>query len=566
METLARLPSLFTPTFLRPGEAYSWADFKADSIAGFTVAMIQIPQSMALALIAGLPAVYGLYASLFGFVASLWGSSRQLSTGPVAIVSFLTLASLIPLASPGSPEYIALAATLALLVGLIYLLMGVFRLGFILQLVPHSVVFGFSSAAAVIIVVTQIPSLIGVGVAQHDIVFQSVADIVRVLPSFSFWTVSIGVSAMALLFFSKRLPDIFPGALLILGAGVFAGYLLPLGSHGVALVGVVPQSLPSFSWPWFGAGTFASLIPKAAVIALVGFVGAHASAKTAAQKTREHLDTDQELTGQGLANIVTAFFRGFPVSGSFTRTAVNVEAGARTAIASVVATLITVVALLFLAPLFFYLPRAVLAAIVIIAAIPLVNIARLREMYRVSGTDGIVAFLTFFLAFVLKPDDAIFIGIVVALMLFIRQTVWGPHVLEIGIDRELQILRGDIEEATVDTFPGVAVVRIGMAIYYANAAHITSEVDKILAHHVIRERAPVKTLVLDLAGVNFIDITGIEILEEYFTSLKERGISVCTIYLRRSLRHSLERAAHFPSFRAFKNLAEMRHELWLAHR
>ena len=566
LETLARLPTLLRPTFLRHGEKYSLSDLRADGIAGFTVAMVQIPQSMALALIAGLPAVYGLYASLFGFVASLWGSSKYLSTGPVAIVSFLTLTSLVPLATPGTPEYIGLAATLALLVGLIYLLMGVFRLGFFLQLVPHSVVFGFSSAAAVIIVVTQIPSLIGIAPAQHDILFQSIADIVRALPSFSLWTVAVGACATALLFFSKRLPEIFPGALLVLAGGILAGYAMSLGENGVALVGIVPASLPSFSWPHFEGGALISLIPKAAIIALVGFVGAHASAKTAAHKTREHLDTDQELTGQGLANIVTSLFRGFPVSGSFTRTAVNVAAGARTAMASVVAALITVIALLFFTTFFFYLPRSVLAAIVILAAIPLIDIARLRAMYRVSTTDGIVAFVTFFLAFVLKPDDAIFIGILVALMLFIRQTVWGPHVIEVGIDRELNILRGDIEEKGVHTFPGVAVVRIGMAVYYANAVHIVSEIDKRIAHHVLRERAPVKTLVLDLAGVNLIDVTGIETLDEYFTSLKERGISVCTIYMRRSVRSALERVPDFPPFKTFHNIAEMRQTLWLAHK
>ena len=565
-ETLARIPSLLRPTFLRSGASYSWSDFKADSIAGFTVAMIQIPQSMALALIAGLPAVYGLYASLFGFIASLWGSSRQLSTGPVAIVSFLTFSSLIPLASPGSPEYIGLAATLALLVGLIYLLMGLFRLGFVLQLVPHSVVFGFSSAAAVIIIITQIPSLLGIDTIQHDLVFESVYNIIRILPSFSPLTLIVGACALIFLFFSRRLPDILPAPLFMLAGGMLAGLAFSLGSHGVTLVGEVPQSLPSFSWPWLDAAILVVLIPKAALIALVGFVSAHASAKTAAHKTREHLDSDQELTGQGLANIVTSLFRGFPISGSFTRTAVNAAAGGRTAVSAVVTAMITVVALLYLAPLFSYLPHAVLAAIVIFAAIPLIDIARMRQMYRVSATDGVVAFLTFFLAFVLRPDDAIFIGIVAALMLFIRQTVWGPNVSEVGLDRDLQILRGGVEEQAVDTFSGVVLARIGTAIYYANAAHIVDELDKLIAHHVIRERASVNTLVLDMAGVNLIDITAIEVLEEYLASLRERGIGVCTIYLRRSVREALARAADFPSFRAFQNIAEMRQTLLLAHR
>jgi len=565
-EMLMGVPSLLRPTFLRSGQTYTWSDLKADSIAGFTVAMIQIPQSMALALIAGLPAVYGLYASLFGFIASLWGSSRQLSTGPVAIVSFLTLTSLIPLASPGSPEYLGLAATLAFLVGVIYLLMGLFRLGFILQLVPHSVVFGFSSAAAVIIIITQIPSLLGITPAQHDLAFETVSSILRMLPSLSFPTLIVGMCATVFLFFSRRLPDVFPAGLIVLCGAVLASYVFSIGNYGVTLVGAVPQSLPSFAFPWFEAETFVVLIPKAALIALVGFVGAHASAKIAARRTREHLDTDQELTGQGLANIVTSFFRGFPLGGSFTRTAVNVAAGGRTAISAVVTALMTVLALLYLAPLFTYLPKAVLAAIVIASAIPLIDIARLRAMYRVSATDGFVAFLTFFIAFVLRPDDAIFIGIVVALMLFIRQTVWGPHVTEIGVDRDLQILRGDIEEPSVDTFPGVAIARIGMAVYYANATHIVGELDKLIAGHVIRERAPVKTLVLDMAGVNLIDVTAIEVLEEYFTSLRERGIAVCTIYMRRSVRGALARVVNFPSFKMFQNIAQMRHALWLAHR
>ena len=174
--------------------------------------------------------------------------------------------------------------------------------------------------------------------------------------------------------------------------------------------------------------------------------------------------------------------------------------------------------------------------------------------------------MIFFLAFVRRPDDAIFIGIVAALMLFIRQTVWGPNVSEVGLDRDLQILRGGVEEQAVDTFSGVVLARIGTAIYYANAAHIVDELDKLIAHHVIRERAPVNTLVLDMAGVNLIDITAIEVLEEYLASLRERGIGVCTIYLRRSVREALARAADFPSFRAFQNIAEMRQTLLLAHR
>ncbi len=564
--TLAGIPALLTPTLLRTGASYSWADAKADAIAGITVAIIQIPQSMALALIAGLPAVYGLYASLFGFVASLWGSSRFLSTGPVAIVSFLTLTALVPLATPGSPHYIQLAATLALLVGLIYLAVGLFRFGFILQLVPHSVIVGFSAAAAVIIVVTQIPTLLGISFTQSDIVYSNIVAIIAGIPHVSYLATMIGVSAMVLLLFSRRLPSYFPGSLILLVGGIALSIALGLGSHGVALVREVPQALPAFLPPWFDVGSLTSLIPRAAIIALVGYVQAHASARAVAKKTREHLDTNQELVGQGLANVVTSLFQGFPISGSFTRTAINVEAGARTGISSAVTAFVTVIALLFFTPLFFFLPRTILAAIVIMSAIPLINIQQLQEMYRISPTDGSLAFLTFFLSFVLKSDDAIILGILVALTLFIRQTVFGKHVNEIGLDRNLHILSAFIEEKEVDTFPGVAVVRIGMAIYYANASHMMREIDEIIARNVLREGVPVKTLVLDVSGVNFIDVTAIEVLEEYFETLRERDITPYAIYMRPSVYATLKRVPNFPPFKIFSNIAEMRSAVWFAHK
>ena len=566
LKILTQVLPLLRPTILRPGERYSWSSLRADAVAGVTVAVIQIPQSMALALIAGLPAVYGLYASLFGFLASLWGSSRQLSTGPVAIVSFLTLTSLVPLATPGTPEYIQLAATLAFLVGIIYLLMGFLRLGFVLQLIPHTVIFGFSSAAAVVIIITQIPNLLGISVPTHELVFENVWSIVTLLPTLSVLTLLVGATAVGVLAFTRGLPKIFPAALVVLVLGVIADYTFDLGGKGVALVREVPQSLPAFTWPWMAGVPILALMPKAAIIALVGFVGTHASAKITARKTREHLDTDQELVGQGLANFVTAFFQGFPLSGSFTRTALNIEAGARTAIASVVTAIATVIALLFFAPLFYHLPRSILAAIVIIAAIPLIDIRRLREIYHISAMDGFVAFLTFTLVFVLKPDDAILIGVIVALMFFIRQTVWGEHVVEVGIERNLNILRTIVPGEIVDTFPGIAMIRISVSVYYANAAHIVEQIDSIIARHVLRESAPVKKLVLNVSGMNFIDVTGIEVLEEYFEDLARRGINIYLIYTRRSVREAFERTPGFPPYKVLQNIAEMKNTLLLAHK
>lgn len=557
-KTFHAMQSLLIPTFFRPGQSYSFDDFRADVVAGITVALIQVPQSMAFAITAGLPAVYGLYASIPGFIAALWGSSRQLSTGPVAVVSLLTLTSLVPFAEPGTTEFARLAALLAVLVGLIYLGMGLFRLGFLLNLVPQSVVVGFSSAAAAIIVITQLPTLLGISFQQKDLVLQNIAQLLFGLPHLSLITALVGIITAILLFSAKRLPKMFPGALVILAAGILASYLLRFDVLGIAIIANVPSSLPTFAFPLLHTEAFFSLLPKAGIIALVAFVQAHATAKMAASRTKDELDTNQELVGQGLANLIGGFFHGFPVSGSFTRTAINVEAGARTAISTVVASLMTVLALLFLTPVFYFLPKTVLAAIVIVSAIPLIDFARLKEMYAISKTDGFVAYLTFAMAFLLKPDDAIFIGIVAALMIFVQRTTWGARAFEMGADKEWNVLRGAIEEERVDTFPGVCIVRVGMSLYYANAQHLVHQIEDVMERHAAREKTPVHTLVIDSSGINFVDITAMEIFGAFLEKWHARSMHLAVIYLRTGFREALEHMPGIFDVTVLHNLSELK--------
>ncbi len=552
------LAAFFTPRVTEKGTPYTREDFVADLLAGVTVAVIQVPQSMAFALIAGLPAIFGLYASLPGFIASLWGSSRQLATGPVALVSVLTFTSLVPYAEPRTGEYIGLAATLAVLVGIIYLLLGLFRFGYILQLVPHSVISGFSTAAALLIILTQLPILVGLPNAQYSLALQNFLAFLTQLPQFSLSALGVGAGAMVLIFFSRRLPQIFPSALVILIIGIIAGYVLTLIGLDIVLVGQIPPGIPSFIIPPLNTATLFLLFPKAIILAIVAFVGTHATAKTAAMRTRERLDTDRELVGQGLSNIVTGFFSGFPIAGSFTRTAINVEAGARTGIAALVGAGITLLTLLFLTPLFTFLPRTVLAAIVIMAALPLVNIQRIRAMADISRTDGLIAALTLVLALVLTPDDAIFLGMLAALLVFIWQTTSGARVTEMGVNPEWNVLRGVHIDPSVEIIPHTVIAHVGMSMYYANTEHLLSQTERLIEQRTLTKSETVRTVVLDMSGVHFIDISALELLSDFLAHMREKNISVGMMYLRYSVRTRLEKMRRPAEIIIFHNIVELK--------
>ncbi len=548
---------------MRPGFKYSRDDLRADIIAGITVAVIQIPQAMAFALIAGLPAVYGLYASLVGCIAALWGSSRLLSTGPVAMVSLLTLTSLVSMAPAGSEAFIRLAGTLALLTGIIYLLLGFFRFGSMIHLVPHSVIAGFSSAAAILIVASQLPVLAGITVPQSDIALVNILNFIRALPEATIFPVVVALSALGLLFFMRRLPRTFPSALIVLALGIVATYLFRLDTHGVAIVGSIPTGLPSLSLPLLDITSLATLLPRAAVLAVVAFVATHANAATLSRKNHDVLDTDQELVGQGLANVVAGFFQGYPIAGSFTRSAINTDAGARTGISALVSSIMTVVVVLFLTPVFFFLPNAALAAIVVLSAASLVDFKRMRAMYRISRPDGFVAIFTFGMVLLTKPEDALLTGMIVALILFIHQTVWGARIEEVGIDLERKVLLSAGSDNSVHFFPSVTMVRVSISLYYANTDHVLRQVDALIRTHELRMNHRVKDVVLDMSGVNFIDISGMEVLDEYILQLERRGVRVSMIYVRAQVYHIIKNTEYFAHRTIFFNTTEMRSKLHL---
>ncbi len=518
---------------------YDSGKLSKDFIAGLTVAIVLIPQAMAYATLAGLPPVYGLYASFLGTaVAALWGSSRHLSSGPVALVSFLTLTALIPMAEPESPEFIGFAIVLALIIGLVQLLMGVFKLGFIMNFISHSVVAGFTTAAAIIIASTQIPNLFGFSVEKHEYVFLNFYEIIKSIPSTNLLTLAIGfVSVLLIVLAKKRISNSFPAGLIVMAIGISLSYFLNLEARGVAVVGDINAQISLPAIPKLSFGNVLALLPSALIISIVGFLEAYAVSKSISSKTKQKLDIDQELIGQGLGNVASSLFKGYPIAGSFSRTAVNVSAGAATGISSVFVSLFVLITILFFTPLLYFLPKAILAAVVIAALVDLIEFSKFKETFNLSGTDGIVITTTFLFSFILKPDSAIFIGILVSLILFLRMTI-NADVIELAFEIEKERFRKITFGNQHKVFPNILILRIDMSIFFANAAKIEQQIEELIE----QKGEELEHVVINFSGVNNVDVSGCEELADFFDELNEKGLKLYSMYRKQQVRDIMRRA------------------------
>ncbi|MBW1692896.1 MAG: sulfate permease [Deltaproteobacteria bacterium] len=515
-----RLLYRFLP-FLTWLKGYQTATLRNDALAGITVAVVLIPQSMAYAILAGMPPVYGLYAAaVTPLIGALWGSLRQLATGPIAIMSLLVLTTLTPLAEPGSKPFIELALLLALMVGILYLLIGLFRFGFIMFFISHSAVKGFTAAAALIIIATQIPHLLGLSVSRHEYIFPRLVEIVKGLPNLHIPTSIIGLVALLTIFGVQKYRKSLPAGLIALVFVTIPIVIFELHLSGVAIVGLIPKGLPHPVIPPFDFETINALLGPAVVIAMVSFAETYSVGKAISSQTKQKVNVDQEFIGQGLANIVGSFFQSYPVSGSFSRTALNYATGAKTGVSSVISSLSVVLALLFLTPLFTYIPKAALAALVISAVMLLFHPKEVFELWTMNRHDGIVAVTVFVLALLTKPDYALLIGVIVSLMFFLWKTM-HPRIVRVTKDPELNMfLNADVHKKP--SCPQILQLRPDNSIYFANAEytieHLVSRLDE--------QSTPVKFLLLDFQAVGFIDITGIDELRVLLDEVKARDMEI----------------------------------------
>lgn len=531
-------PAKFFP-FLVWLKTYDAGKLSKDFIAGLTVAIILIPQGMAYSILAGLPPVYGLYAALLGTaVSALWGNSRHLSTGPAAVISFLVLTALVPLAKPETPKFIALAIILALMIGLIQLLMGVFKLGFIMNFISHSVLSGFTTAAAIIIAATQIPSLAGFDVTRHEYVFLNFYEIFHSVRDTNLLTLSIGLVSVFLIIFTKRrFSKAFPSALIVMVIGILLSYLLDFESQNVAVIGAIDANISLPAVPQVSFRNILELLPSGLIIAVIGFLEGHAISSAICLKSKQKIDVNQELIGQGMGNIASSLFKGFPIAGSFSRTAVNYTTGAVTGLSSVFVSLFVLITILFLTQFLYFLPKAVLSAVVISALVDLIEFSKFRETFNLSGTDGIVISTTFLFSFILKPDDAIFIGIVVSLVLFFRKTIVVDVVEQVFVMEEERFRKITFGNQ-IKVFPNIMVLRVDMSIFFANVNNIVEQIEKLVKG----KGEGLEHLVINFSSVNYMDVSACEKLNELFEELTEKGIKIYVMYRKKQIRDIMRKS------------------------
>ncbi len=537
-ELFCQLRRMLIPTFDQIQELRDKETLRVDILAGITVALILVPQSMAYAQLAGLPAYYGLYASFLPpMIAAIFGSSRQLATGPVAVVSLMTVAALEPLATANPEGFLVYATLLAILVGLFQVSLGLLRLGVLVDFLSHPVVIGFTNAGAIIIATSQLGKLFGVEVGKAERHYETVYNTLSAAADHMHWpTVLFAVFSIVLMAMLKKWRPALPNVLIAVVVSILISKFTGFAQSGGAVVGEIPKGLPSLSIPHFDLDAILQLATSAIVIALIGFMEAISIAKAMAARTRQRLDVNQELVGQGLSNIVSGLFNGYCVSGSFSRSAVNIDAGARTGFSSIVTGALVGITLLFLTPLLYHLPQATLAAVIIMAVIGLIRIEPVKHAWKAEKHDGVVAVVTFVLTLVMAPhlDKGILAGVFLSMALFIYRTM-RPRFALLGRFHDATFR--DLEvHPELHTCKNIVLVRFDMSLYYANAGYFEHKMLQVFADH-----TDAKFIILDAEGINTLDSTGEMVLSQLCERLQAAGVTLLVARMKRPFMQNMHK-------------------------
>jgi SulP family sulfate permease len=527
---LRLLPSL---PILDWGRRYDRDTLVSDVVAAIIVTMMLIPQSLAYALLAGLPPEVGLYASVAPLLLyAVFGTSRVLAVGPVAVVSLMTAAAIGEHAVAGSPQYWAVAITLAFLSGVMLLIMGVLRLGFLANFLSHPVISGFISASGLLIAASQLKTLMGVKAEGHNFIDLAQA-LISQLPHIHVLTLVVGVLATAFLFwvrkglkpllirmgFNARLADVLAkaGPVAAIAVTALLAWVLDWKGQGLRVVGSVPQGLPPLTLPIWDLALWQSLVMPALLISVVGFVESVSVGQTLAAKRRQRIEPDQELVALGASNLSAAFTGGFPVTGGFARSVVNFDAGAQTPAAGVYTALGITLASLFLTPALYFLPQATLSATIIVAVLSLVDLGMLKRTWAYSRTDFIAVLTTLLATLAQGVEVGLVVGVAVSLLLFLYRTS-RPHIAEVGLVPGTEHFR-NILRHEVAVSPQLVSLRVDESLYFANARALEDRINDLVA-----ERPQLKHVVLQCSAINDVDASALESLEAVDHRLRDAGI------------------------------------------
>lgn len=511
---------------------YDRANLRPDLIAGLTVGVIVLPQAIAYSLLAGLPPSMGLYTAIVGGIAAaLWGSSDQLHSGPTNTISLLLLSTLVILRVPGSPDFIVAAGMLAVMVGVFQLALGLFRLGFIVNFVSHSVIVGFSTGAGVLIAVRQIDPLLGLDVPGRD-VLSGLQGTLLALPQTQVLTAVLGIGTILLILVLRRVAPRLPGTLISIAAATLAVYLLGERAAGVAVIGQLPGKIPPFAnLPLLDLDLIGKLSTGALAIAAIGLVQTTAVSRSLAAHTRQRLDNNQEFVGQGIANIFSGLFSGYSTSGSFSISAVKFRSGARTRVASIVASLVVLLVMLTIGPVGQYMPISALAGTLILTAYNMIDQAEIRRIFQGAPGDAVIMIVTFLGTVFLELDFAVLSGILLSFVLYLIRTS-APRVQVVVPDKGFEHFeyRPDAPQC-----PQLGIVEIHGDLYFGAVSHIEEEILELAA------RNPSQIfLLIRMHHVNQMDFSGIHMLESLIRAYRDRGGDVFLVRVSERARRLME--------------------------
>lgn len=493
---------------------------KADLIAGFTGAVIVLPQGIAFATIAGLPPEYGLYTAMITpVIAALFGSSLHLISGPTTAISIVVFSAISHHADPGTPEFISLVLTLTLLAGIYQFIFGLARMGKLVNFVSHTVVIGFTAGAAILIATSQMKNIFGLSVARGESFFHTWVNIGNQVGDINYYVLFTACCTLISALLIKRLLPKIPNLLIGLVAGGMVAYWFKMSGQSIELVGKIPAHLPPFSTPEISFTSIKMLAPEAFAVALLGLIEAVSISRAIATKSNQRINASQEFIGQGLSNIAGSFFSSYAGSGSFTRSGINYASGAKTPMSAIFAAVFLMFIIMLIAPLTAYLPVAAMGGVIMIVAYNLIDFHHIKQILRYSKSESAILLTTFFSTLFLELEFAIYLGVILSLVIFLARTS-TPDIVSLGIDKgdgnEKRKLI-NINTKPVNQCPQLKIIRIDMSIYFGSLDFIQNRI-----HHIV-ENEKICHILIVATGINFIDLSAVEMLVTEANRLKKLG-------------------------------------------